>query len=322
MPEQTLGRLSTTRGAPPRRPHYAVMALGYMALAIYGSLVPFDFRPLALEDAVARFREIRYLPLGLASRSDLVANILLFIPLGYLLMAAWCADRRWVFCLGAAPVVIAFAAGLSVAIEFTQLFFLPRTVSLNDMAAESIGGVLGVLAWLAHGQRVTHWARRVWMVTEMQGLAARLLPAYFVILMIVHVLPMDLTLSPVEVYHKYRGGKIVLVPFSHRPENGMDIATKTLWNMAYFAPLGFLTALLPHKGPMSGGSWRRGVVLGFSAAGFVEFLQLFVYTRFFDVSDIVTGTAAVLAGWWVGRVWSGQPTGGASEAGPMQRTAT
>ena len=47
-----------------------------------------------------------------------------------------------------AAILIVSAAALSaVALEFTQIWFVGRTVSRNDILAETIGDVLGVLLW-------------------------------------------------------------------------------------------------------------------------------------------------------------------------------
>ena len=69
-------------------------ALVYSAFVIYGSLVPLDFRALPLDDAMARFSQIQLLKLGVGSRADWVANLILYVPLGYLILGAFagCLD--------------------------------------------------------------------------------------------------------------------------------------------------------------------------------------------------------------------------------------
>ena len=57
----------------------------YLVFVVYGSLVPLDFTPLPLDEAIERFRRIRFLNLGIGSRADWVANGLLMIPLAFLL---------------------------------------------------------------------------------------------------------------------------------------------------------------------------------------------------------------------------------------------
>ena len=73
---------------------YITLSLCYLAFVIYGSLIPFQFRSLPIEEAINRFRHLPYLNLGIQSRADFVANILLFIPLSFFLMGVWRARCR------------------------------------------------------------------------------------------------------------------------------------------------------------------------------------------------------------------------------------
>lgn len=130
----------------------ALAALVYIAFVFYGSLVPFDFKPLLWSEALARFDAISFLALGVGSRADWVANLILYIPLGFFLMGA--LGGRSVALISWTTSVIAsglLITGFSLAIEFGQVFFPPRTVSLNDLYAEWLGGSLGILLWLLTG---------------------------------------------------------------------------------------------------------------------------------------------------------------------------
>src|SRR5262245_50399997 len=75
------------------RGQYAGLALLFLTIAVYGSLVPFHFRRLPFDEAVNLFRAVLAQPIAVQSRSDWIANILLFLPLGFLLMGAGCCDR-------------------------------------------------------------------------------------------------------------------------------------------------------------------------------------------------------------------------------------
>ena len=85
--------LSVKQGASGKdlrsvRPTLFFLALLYLVFVIYGSLVPLHFHAQPWAQAVARFRGIPYLDLGIGSRADWVANILLFIPLAFLWLGA------------------------------------------------------------------------------------------------------------------------------------------------------------------------------------------------------------------------------------------
>lgn len=286
--------VSPTRLVPPLRWHFAVAALGYLILAVYGSLVPLTYQPLEWNDALERFANIRYLNLGIESRSDWVANILLFVPLAWLAMGALCVDRGPIWSACWALAIAAACHALSWSIEFVQLFFPPRTVSVNDVVAETIGGAIGAVLWVVAGQTITNWCRRVWAHNRATSAVPMLvLPGYLLALIVIHIMPMDLTISPAEVYHKFKEGRILPVPFT-QVGRGWEFVQGTIWNMTYFAPLGWLTASLRRPD----GSWRFELpaiaMIGLLATAAIEGMQLFVYTRYSDTTDIITGSLAVL----------------------------
>lgn len=76
------------------------------------------------------------------SAVDVVANVLLFVPLGFL----WCYARPHAKRSRPMAVVI-LGAGLSVLIETTQLFESTRTTSPADVIANAVGALLGALAY-------------------------------------------------------------------------------------------------------------------------------------------------------------------------------
>jgi len=86
-----------------KRGHFGSVTLGYAAFVVYGSLVPLAFRYRPLGEAWEAFVQTPYLQLDVGSRADWVANILLYIPLGFLARAGWqraCAQCRQAFSPG------------------------------------------------------------------------------------------------------------------------------------------------------------------------------------------------------------------------------
>jgi glycopeptide antibiotics resistance protein len=286
--------------SPPAARHYGYLALGYLLFVIYGSLAPLHFQPIPFEEALRRAHEAFSAPIRLESRSDWAANILLFIPLAFLFMGALTVDRGPLARLTAAVLVLAGGVLLSSAIEFTQLYFPPRVTSLNDVAAESTGAAAGIVLWLCVGQRSTLRLRRSGVGRIGSGAAAQLLVLYFLYVVFCRTLPLDLTLSPVEVYHKYRDGLVVAVPFTGRLDAPLMKVHKALTNFAYFLPLGWLLSRLPSLIRRQAG-WVRILGLGVLLAGCVESMRLFVLSRSCDSTNVLTGTLAVVVGWRVGR---------------------
>jgi len=267
-----------------------------MAFAVYGSLIPLEPRPLTLEAAIARFCEVHWLDLGVASRADLVANLLLFLPIGFFVTGALRADRRGRLGLAAAvALTAAFGASLSLAIEFTQVYFPARTVSLNDIAAETTGAVLGALAWALLGQAATDVVRDFSTTRERGGFAQRALQLYAAALVAAQLMPLDVTIDLGELAAKARAGRISPVPFSHAYESPVEAVWDLGVDVLLYAPVGALALL---RG--SAGVGRRAVfqaaLRGTAVALAVEGMQIFVYTRSADTTDVLTGALGALLG--------------------------
>ena len=284
----------------------ALAGLSYLCFVIYGSLVPLTLRPMSMAKAIDTFSRIRYLDLGIASRADWVANILLFIPLTFLWTGAFDPIRSRSMRALVSLAVFACALSLSVGIEFTQLFFPPRTVSINDIIAEGLGAVIGIALWWLFGQRFVQWLQSLPRAQGAQGVAERLLAVYLLLLLGYNLLPLDLTLSPVELYHKWREGRVLLVPFSapyaNRAQQVYDLSS----DIAIWIPVAMLWAYAYKT------STNRIWFYVLCAAATLEFLQLFVYSRVSDVTDILTATIGGALGVWFARVgWIRSPEHGA-----------
>lgn len=269
-------------------------ALVYTAFVIYGSLVPLEFHALPWDEAVAQFRQIPFLKLGIGSRADWVANLLLFIPLAYLWVGALSASGNRLRGTLATLVVISAATALSLGIEFTQLYFPQRTVSQNDIIAEALGGLIGVLVWWGTGRHFVDWLQS-WQHTHSRAaLAERLAWVYLAGVLVYNVLPLDLTISLVEIFHKWQEGKVNLIPFGRLPDDAayalFEIATDAL----IWTPLALLWRLDGTRN-----TWRAwGMTL--ATAAVLEFMQLFVYSRVSDVTDLFTAAAGAALGSIIG----------------------
>jgi glycopeptide antibiotics resistance protein len=278
------------------RTHLWLAGLGYLLFVVYGSLVPLDFRPMPLDAAVAAFRQIPWLQLGIGSRADWVANLLLFIPLAFIFTGALSHGRGVVVRLLASVFILVAAVGLSLGIEFTQLFFPQRTVSQNDIAAESLGAVIGIVAWWSVGGRFLRWYESWLEIREPAALSERLALGYLAFVFAYNVLPLDLTISVVEVFHKWREGKLILIPFSGLPTDPAHALYEVVTDMLIWLPPAFLWRF------RGGRSTARAWWLGFAAASVLETLQLFVYSRVSDITDLITAAL----GAWVGAMLGGR----------------
>ncbi|HLW75688.1 MAG TPA: VanZ family protein, partial [Bryobacteraceae bacterium] len=113
----------------------SVIAIGIVAVIVYGSLYPFHFfaRPLA-EGPFWTLLACWRIP---ADRDDNISNFLLYLPLGLSVTRA--ARKHWLGAIGA--IVLGFA--LSMSMEMTQFYDPGRVPQMADVYANTAGAIAG-----------------------------------------------------------------------------------------------------------------------------------------------------------------------------------
>jgi VanZ family protein len=127
----------------PSRSSIVWLLIIVVALIAYGSLYPFNFKPDAIEGGV--LAALERLSWARAGRSDHIANVLLYLPLGFCLFL-WLTTR-----LRRAPALLLatlLGASLSLAIEVAQVYVSARVPSLKDLALNALGTALGAAGGL------------------------------------------------------------------------------------------------------------------------------------------------------------------------------
>ncbi|HEX6244048.1 MAG TPA: VanZ family protein, partial [Polyangiales bacterium] len=127
------------------------LTLATVLLILYGSLFPFRFSSLPNADLWALITGLGF---ARTSRGDVVANLLLYAPLGLCLMLAWPA--RWTRFKGFVWAVVAGTL-LSLFVELLQVHASSRVSSLTDLVLNAAGTAIGALAailYLAMGSTI------------------------------------------------------------------------------------------------------------------------------------------------------------------------
>lgn len=306
----------------PGRRTYLLCALAAIAFIAYGSLVPFDFHPTSWSAAITQFAQARAVGFVVGSRTDLAANILIFVPVGYFLMAWLRTDRvRLAGDLIVAAGVVITCIGLSVAVEFAQIFFPPRWASWTDIVAESIGGAVGAALWLVAGRTVTAWLRDLAPRRDAASLVPSLLVIYVIGFVLSELMPLDVTVDVGELAQKVRDGRIVLRPFTFGLA-GAALAWDVVTTILLWMPVGAAAALVG-----LGGGRRRSplvaIAIGTAVAAMVELAQVFVLSRFAETTDVIVAGVGVAAGVALVSAVSNRAAGDrrASEGAPARRFA-
>ena len=129
-------------------PHYSWIAGGIALAILYGSFYPFGF--YLHHDPRGPVGVLLSSGFRAASRDDVAANILLYIPFGF--FAALAVERRKI-----AAIVGATLAGLalSLIVELGQFYDAGRYQEISDLCSNTLGALLGAIAAVAVRRRVS-----------------------------------------------------------------------------------------------------------------------------------------------------------------------
>lgn len=277
------------RGAPEterRALFYA--ALGYLSFVVYGSLVPLDFHDRPFHEAWAQFAHIPYLNLGVGERADWVANVVLYVPLAYL-SSAWLArDKTGVFGTWLRATWVFFLCALvAVGVEFTQIYFPPRTVSLNDIVAELIGSAIGIAAWHVAGGRLSS----LWQTVKAGGPSAvrAALTLYLLSYLAISFFPYDFLVSWSELAAKLATHRDSVVISSNSCASAVRCAAKLGLEILAVVPLGILVGMLSTGDRQA--RMRAALLWGGLLGLLIEGVQLFLASGIAQGISVLTRAA-------------------------------
>ena len=284
-------------GADAVRAAYAAAAAGFVGYAVWGSLFPFDFHAVPLSDAAALFWTRWAHDTGSWSLTDLVSNVLLFLPIGLLLSAS--LRGRTPFSgasLGQrgtnALLTVAAATVLSVVIEFAQAFVSWRTPSIVDVAAEIGGAACGIAIWRLLSAELDRMLCAAVSLVRRSTWFEQLLLACCAAFAVAWLLPADFTLRPAEIGDKYQH-KRLLLPWMPSP----DAATGgELVAIAVAAvPIGLAAAVCGCRAG-SRRSVASAACIAAAALVALELIQMPIFSRTTDANELL----AALGGSTVG----------------------
>lgn len=268
-----------------------ILLLAWCAFVVYGSFIPFHFD--TNPDVVrARLAQVRLYPYqdGVRnfSRLDVVSNVLLFIPFGFLLAGrgVWRRGRSW-------PVRIAvtgaLAALFSSTIEVGQLFTPGRTASVIDVEADVAGALVGACLaglfswleeWVEGGVRLARDEPRLvaiallilWLVSD----------AFY---------PFALTLDVSTLWHNFKQAR--WIPFHGSPRFWLDRVVDQAVMFAMLAALAAMT-LRRRVSAAAASVVAIGVSMALSVA--LEGGKLFFVARSPNVENVILASMGSVVG--------------------------
>ncbi len=238
--------------APPNR-RYLSWLLLYGLLIAYASTVigpmGLHFVPMDPGEAARIFagRMAVWVDNASDQRADWMGNLSMFVPFGYLLCGVlWPGAKRGSMPkAGAMAGALLLAVGFLLSIKYAQLFFPPRTVTLNYVVAQTAGSAAGIAAfWFAQG-RLTGLRDGPGPGVPGRDALRLWLKLYAAALCVFMLMPLDIALSPEDLLGQFdRLAEIVTrIPGEDRPRlvRAVLLAAGTLSTM----PLGMLLVLGP-----------------------------------------------------------------------------
>lgn len=280
---------------------FALGALFYALFITYGSTVigptGLNYVPLTWPEAEQAFRRraMVWAATGSDQRADWMGNLLMLVPLGFLAAGIfWPAPhRRGARALLAALVALVLCCLFVVAVKFAQLFFPPRTVSLNYVTAQSAGAAIGILLFWLGWDRLALLVRGG--VAHPRESLSVLLRIYTAALLVFMLMPLDFALSRQDLAAQIAqlGDMLTTIPGAGRPPlvQAVVLAAGTL----ALVPVGMMLAIGRLRGggpsatPGGGGALRRSVGRA-TAIGFLMMLVVLGLTAL-----LLSGTPSLLA---------------------------
>jgi len=273
MDQATVSRTVMVVHRPLSSGSLGALAWLTILVIVYGSLIPFEYRSATFDQAVDRILNLHLGESAVGNRADLVANLLIYIPLGFLACGAF--SRRTL--AGSIVWTVLLGVILSVGVEFAQIWASPRTVSLNDILAELAGLGIGLLLWLAAGPRIVQLTQ-VALHGSHAALRAGLL-LYLGAYLFLELSPFDFFISMDELKGRLLSSDPIVLVSGHYGV-GLRAGAAMLGKVISAAPIGALIYL--HTTNWKTLSWA-GLTLGFG----VEMVQFFEYSGEADAVSVL-----------------------------------
>ncbi len=268
----------------------SLLAVAVGLLLAHLLLIPYPYQPLSLDEALAALAGKGWMTLGSDQNVALVSRALMFLPLGLVLAAAFAPRPQGPQRLAAWLAALLLGTAWAAAVNFLQLWFPPRTVSLNNLVAEMVGVGLGGLAWAAAGHHLPVWTARL----SSGGAGARhvLLGAYAAGWLAVALLPFDFVTSAAEFRQKLDGELYALwqIPGGCGPA---PCALKFLAAVLIAMPCGWWYA---DRRAGADRLWRRAVPLALLVATAIELLHFFMVSGVTQGASLLARTVGLLLG--------------------------
>lgn len=285
---------------------HAALTLAFVFIAVYGSLVPFNFQSLSLEEGFQIFQtelmKLDHVIQGRSDRSsriDFGVNFVLLIPVSFFFMgtrlrgvSVSAGNFKVVV---AASIVIACCLMVTLSIEFAQVWLPKRVASARDVFAQLLGTVTGIVGWLLLGPRLGKAFQVSRGQTDTGDWISWFCNFYLLGFVVYSLVPFDFILQPDELYHRLESDRVQIWPIL---AERIDADTIVAWaiSAAAWLPVGVFSARKISDSFPASRTIVEQLSLGILIVLAIEVGQFFVMSRYCESIDIVVGTCGIAAG--------------------------
>lgn len=278
----------------------------YVLLILYASLMPFDmdWNPADAENNFQR--AWNFWPFASQyriSRSDLVSNLVLYVPLGLLAGACCGAVRRKANRLGSLSIAILAAMSVSMIIECLQLFSPSRTASAQDLLMNTVGGLAGGIIAITAGRRAWVNLRREFRLRWIYQPISLIGWLMLVLLAVDAVFPFRPTLLLSELFTSLKQSFRMVMGHDF----GFSVHPWHHWlihRVGVYAVLSMLLAASTGRGAKP--KWFRGAVWAIAFAATAELAKVFIVSRFANPANVLMSACGAVVGMIIGAVMSAE----------------
>ena len=272
-------------------------ALLYALLIAYASTIVgplgVNFTPIAPSEALTRLLSIAYVQHGSDQRSDWMGNVALLVPLSCLLAGFLCGGGRLRPAAGIAALLLCLV--FVVAVKYLQLFFPPRTVTLNYVLAQAVGSAAGVSLYGILREAFAETGKNL---DRLEGLRV-ILQIYTVLVVLFLLTPLDFALNAEDL-----NARLAKLPDSLTAITGTGRPAEArlaliLSSILAMVPVGALLTFMVRGRVYVGRSTATATVMGLGAMCGVYLLTTLVISGTPSLFAVVYRTLGIALGAWL-----------------------
>ncbi|MEX0725825.1 MAG: VanZ family protein [Planctomycetaceae bacterium] len=276
-----------------KRRWYLRSGMLWFVMMFYSSLAPFRFHARSWREVLGDLESINWYWPAAADRTILWIHFWLALVLSFLWLGGLIAEhRRWGVRLTTAVGVLVLGLCAVGAWEFLTAMLLGQKLSHLKLIAAGAGCTIGIIAWLAGGERLHRRLNEYLGVSNRRRQTDMLLIAYMAGFAICSVMPFDLLIMPEDLNLKFEARRIVMIPFGNESRAFQSL----LISILSFVPVGVCMSRIGMG--MSGRLRSFLPSLAFAAmfAVAVEFGRFLAFSRIADTTYILTHIIGALIG--------------------------